>query len=1563
MFFKYIPLNKYERQNEDAFNKYETFRQTLNQFTTTVLNPKHASVAVTAILWQLSSYFKVTIEEINWEDQVPEDVLRSVDMNSEEYSMIYKDLLYLLWKSKIIPLVVVFNNESKKEILNFLNNNNNQLSLVLLSEKPVNVGKTFNNISEIGNEQLLLNILKTVTVSLQGKEGITLKQAIEENDELLKKITPNLYTELISNYVVGGDEKFPGYQSRKIKVPVLHKSVFEETDNFFITDDDSYVNVAENQNSNVVSTFLSIEETLKQLKNETRSKHFLKKLYEDYYQVKMSIGSIAKLKNHLTEEKIAVTYENSLYETNVPIQILYGQVNSGKTWFLKHMKKGGRKHQFNAYLNVNDNLNFLNNCNFTDDSFVQFLTKLNVPDDDFKSFADVLFLTKMKSEGFLLLLDDYSPNFTKLDELLKLTQEIKAQVWIGTTDQSIEEKLHLLPLELLKMSDAPIYPMFDQIPINLYKRLDLNHLQRDLMIKAINQFTLTTLPEQFSSVMVSSMLKTVSNFFNFKLETIKWDDPVPKHILDIIYVTKRADFENLVTSGEALIYKDLLYLVWRLKIIPLVIEYDQKFEEDIKDFTASDLSLVILKKEETNVQFQDTFTNLSEIKNIEVLKQILEGIIVATQDKCPLKIEELLDEQVLKKITPKVFVLLMTRSVNFHDDFEAVKYYVPRKFTVPVLKKSTIVNLPGKFIIENEEGSEILPSKPANNNEEIVLKQLDDYCEVISSTGNITYLLEHLVKDELSCRYEENILASSSPLVLFYGPSGFGRTTFFKQMQRKIKEEQCSIYINANEHLEILNNLDYNGDSLIDFLLSFDIKTEEVKHFAKVLLCKRLKEDKVLVFLDDCNENFIKLKDFVNSCKRLKIKLWVGTKRGKLQEDLECLAVEMLPFDETDQILFLENFYKYTEEDEERRDELLTKIVKNQQEVLCEIFGHPIIIKTLAEIFEFISDFDKDTISSFFVDNDEINDKSDVIRWFLSNRENKTLTEAIRSCEEIDILEKLVDVLKIDLNYTDIYNRSLVLEVVESKNVEVFKFLLEREVSLTDRDLRNGRTMFHVCASKGCVKIANLIKDKYLVNLEDYLMKIPIFYAVEGSKSDMAKWLIIKGSDLKKKDKDGNTILHKVAENDLEEVAEILIKKQVDVNAQNNNKETPLFLSILAGTSITSILLQNKADVNVQNKNGYSVVHLLSMTNNVGLAQQLLENGADLNLVDNKGRSAVYLALETKNQKMFDLLSKTSGNLLKQATLNSNVDLIKSLITEHNLNVDEEDDHGEPPILHALNNNKPEVVKLLIEHGANLKKHQSEIVQKIVSLGFMELMEFFNQNLTFKDDQNRSLLFFAVLNNKEDMVKWLIDNGAPTDTKDSKFDYGLLHLSASLGHMNITKMLLNHCDVNELNKKHESPLSLAVRFQQPEIVLLLLENNADINWTNPRDKMTLLHLCSCTGNTRILQILLENNLDVNARDVTNWTPLFYAIDYKYVEAVQFLLENGADILVKDSRNGRNVLHRIAEHGTAELFKDCFQVDWNCLDDFGFTPLTLAIVNNRTCTTYLMEKGTKEEISV
>ena len=159
------------------------------------------------------------------------------------------------------------------------------------------------------------------------------------------------------------------------------------------------------------------------------------------------------------------------------------------------------------------------------------------------------------------------------------------------------------------------------------------------------------------------------------------------------------------------------------------------------------------------------------------------------------------------------------------------------------------------------------------------------------------------------------------------------------------------------------------------------------------------------------------------------------------------------------------------------------------------------------------------------------------------------------------------------------------------------------------------------------------------------------------------------------------------------------------------------------------------------------------------------------------------------------------------------------------------------------------------------------------------------------------------------------------------------------------------------------PLLLAAAHGHAQVVRLLLEAGASIEWQHPEDgDRTALHYAAFEGRFEAVRVLLEFGADKDAQDANGLSPLHFAARHDYSDIVHLLLEFGALKGAADG-DGLTPLHWAALQGyvhVARVLLDSGAQPEN-MDIAGRRPLHLAASGGHLETVrLLLDYGAEKE---
>jgi len=100
-------------------------------------------------------------------------------------------------------------------------------------------------------------------------------------------------------------------------------------------------------------------------------------------------------------------------------------------------------------------------------------------------------------------------------------------------------------------------------------------------------------------------------------------------------------------------------------------------------------------------------------------------------------------------------------------------------------------------------------------------------------------------------------------------------------------------------------------------------------------------------------------------------------------------------------------------------------------------------------------------------------------------------------------------------------------------------------------------------------------------------------------------------------------------------------------------------------------------------------------------------------------------------------------------------------------------------------------------------------------------------------------------------------------------------------------------DIHQLDDDKISALDTAIKFKRKEIIQLCIDNGIDLNSTKRRSGILPLLLASCFNDIGIVELLLENGADIHVRDGSGMSAKDYAKKLGQKKMLAFLDEKGA----------------------------------------------------------------------
>jgi ankyrin repeat protein/truncated hemoglobin YjbI len=230
--------------------------------------------------------------------------------------------------------------------------------------------------------------------------------------------------------------------------------------------------------------------------------------------------------------------------------------------------------------------------------------------------------------------------------------------------------------------------------------------------------------------------------------------------------------------------------------------------------------------------------------------------------------------------------------------------------------------------------------------------------------------------------------------------------------------------------------------------------------------------------------------------------------------------------------------------------------------------------------------------------------------------------------------------------------------------------------------------------------------------------------------------------------------------------------------------------------------------------------------------------------------------------------------------------------------IDPADDFQEVSLLcHAVCGGSIEAVKLLLERGAEVKRHSGKLLTLAVVMNRVDLAKLLIEHgadvertvfLGRLDDAERPVADLLIAHGKK-VPDWMLPRACRPDVSSNE-----LH--------RVTVLLDYGASLDDRGRYGLTALHYAVRGGKLPLIKLLLERGAEVNALDADGLTPLLHLSKTRSKADpipVLELLAASGAHVDARDETQSTLLMYFARQGKAAPVKWLLAHGAD------RNARN----------------------------------------------------------
>lgn len=325
-----------------------------------------------------------------------------------------------------------------------------------------------------------------------------------------------------------------------------------------------------------------------------------------------------------------------------------------------------------------------------------------------------------------------------------------------------------------------------------------------------------------------------------------------------------------------------------------------------------------------------------------------------------------------------------------------------------------------------------------------------------------------------------------------------------------------------------------------------------------------------------------------------------------------------------------------------------------------------------------------------------------------------------------------------------------------------------------------------------------------------------IIEAVRKGDKDALRTLLQKGANVNEAEADGATALHWASYRDDVQIADALLKAGAKVNTANDLGTTALWMASQNGSdAMVKRLLDAGANPNLALLSGETPLMVAARTGSASVAQLLIAKGANVNAFGTRKQNALMWAVGQKHPEVVKVLLASGVDIHARSATWTDVEAVPP--------------HGFLPYNKA------------IPHGNDTALMFASLVGDVASA---ELLVAAGANVNDTDAWGVSATAMAAHSNHEELVEFLLEKGANPSADEAGFSAihpAIMHRStrvvrALLEHgANPNAVLKTWTPERRTSKDYSfypvvvgaTPLWLAARFSQPEVMRLLLKHGAD----------------------------------------------------------------------------------------------------------------------------------------
>jgi ankyrin repeat protein len=540
--------------------------------------------------------------------------------------------------------------------------------------------------------------------------------------------------------------------------------------------------------------------------------------------------------------------------------------------------------------------------------------------------------------------------------------------------------------------------------------------------------------------------------------------------------------------------------------------------------------------------------------------------------------------------------------------------------------------------------------------------------------------------------------------------------------------------------------------------------------------------------------------------------------------------------------------------------------------------------------------------------------------------------------------------------------------------------LLSKQARLESRGMRATTPLMLCCADDSASCALLLLKAGADANALNRDGRTSLFEAVINRSLPVCKYLIEHDVNVNRLDECDEVAIHEAL--DWDEGFMLLLENESDPNCALDGGTTLLFEMAKRGKIDAVKLLRKRGALleaaSVDHRQ--TALHVACEKGHLEVVKFLLEEGAGVNNADYKGRTPLHLACSSGSASVVEVLLQKESEVKKDGTRNTPLHLAASkgfekcvaLLMKHQKEsgglLEIKNGEGKTALMLAAEANSYSCVTSLLEgcpDSVVMAKDESGRTALHYSLKAGDVdsstsLIWAGCSCSEPDNDDVRPYHLASRLGKKKLLVEMVEKETPDPAWTDKSGRNVIHYVSAGGSEEALQIMLDLLGDGGDNKEQTlkllnakdshgtTSLHFACEFNYAGLVKMMLDEGADIHSRNDAG-LYPVHTAAKKGKQsleEILKVSKDSDLSIDVCDSEQLTPLLVACLHGNLAAAALLVENGANINVKDS-DAMTPVHAAVESGDELLIKYlCEQkgIEVRGVDATGAEPIHLACTN-------------------